>query len=658
MQKLLSRFLCAIVLCLTALTAHAKECASTTCFTCCSTTCSTDDRARCTSVFIPRSVGDDLVRQATYRNYIYHDDCDNICFGGNFSIEYRFQRSRRNNTIARNLFGGTTLHFQGSAIKAGPNGDPRALIADNFGLSPDTDNVLTFCPRITNNIFDFQLYLDLSKFWDGLFIQINLPLAKSSWDLHMRGPLVSNARTTCSTQCISTCSTSNALPIPSQVPFNPGCMSTVYIPGVNPPVFNIVEPAPTFTKALSGTFLFGDMQTNWIAGHIVPCKQSDTKLASVNLIAGFTLYECPDYHLGAFARAAAPTGTDNNQCCSVINLFSPAIGENHWKLGGGLTGHAELYNCDNDHGVDVYFEGYVETLFEHDQIRSFDFRHKGCLSRYMLLKEFDPVTKLYTGKLINGINFTTRKIKTQINLQGEGQFEFVYSNRCGFSAGIGYNFYGRSDEKFRETCAPCGAILPDTVFGFKGCSAIEGQCYAVTNNAGVVTIDSPLEITATPLNSTESNATIRMCGTVDNGQAVTTALPANPGDTGTVCFASCSFTPAVITPGIQVSGLDTVHDTVVIGTGATAITQPLAVRSGAADTPQPIFINPDQDLDLCSGLLKSQITNKIFGHVDYAWDTCYGTPSVRLGAEVEFASCCDRGAMNAWAIFLDGGIAF
>ena len=105
-------------------------------------------------------------------------------------------------------------------------------------------------------------------------------------------------------------------------------MSTVYVPGSDPLTFNVVEPAPSFISALSGTFLFGDMQTNWNAGQFAPRKQSDTRLASVNIILGFTLYECPDYHIGVFGRAAAPTGTDNNECCSTLNVFYPNIGEN------------------------------------------------------------------------------------------------------------------------------------------------------------------------------------------------------------------------------------------------------------------------------------------------------------------------------------------
>ena len=35
----------------------------------------------------------------------------------------------------------------------------------------------------------------------------------------------------------------------------------------------------------------------------------------------------------------------------------------------------------------IYLDGYVMALLENTQLRSFDFKKRGCMSRYMLLKE-------------------------------------------------------------------------------------------------------------------------------------------------------------------------------------------------------------------------------------------------------------------------------
>ena len=90
MQNIILRFLC-ILTCITAYLMHAENTCSTCMNNC--TTYSLNDH--CTSIFIPRSVGDNLVHQALYLSYDYKDDCcETPCFGGTFSVEYRYQQSR------------------------------------------------------------------------------------------------------------------------------------------------------------------------------------------------------------------------------------------------------------------------------------------------------------------------------------------------------------------------------------------------------------------------------------------------------------------------------------------------------------------------------------------------------------------------------------
>ena len=73
-----------------------------------------------------------------------------------FGIEY--QRSFNNNDIAQCLFGKSCLQFQGSQVA---DRDPRALIADYFGLSDLFNGTLKFDPHIRNANFHFQSYADL-----------------------------------------------------------------------------------------------------------------------------------------------------------------------------------------------------------------------------------------------------------------------------------------------------------------------------------------------------------------------------------------------------------------------------------------------------------------------------------------------------------------
>jgi hypothetical protein len=432
-------------------------------------------------------------------------------------------------------------------------------------------------------------------------------------------------------------------------------MGDLFQPAPNDTLLNPVSPAATFSSALGGTFLFGDMQTAWSSGRFNFTCSEDTKLASFNIILGYNIYECPDYNFGIFLRTAAPTGTDESECCTTKNVFSNHIGDNHWKLGGGITGHAELYNCDDQNFVNVYIEGYAEHLFSRCQTRSFDFKNKGCLSRYMLLKEFDPVANTYLSNMINGIDFASRSVSTSIGVQGEAIIEFIYSNSCGLSTGLGWNIYGRSDEKACSIGSPCNGAISGRTFGFKGCAPVEAAGYIIPS-AGVGSCSPDITPTATPvaftLNSTQSDATITSCGTTDNAQNL--QLGCIGTDSGFIYVNTCANNPSSLTSGtITVASLTVAQDSSstvpVITTVTGAVTN---------DTPDPVILNPATAFDIKSGLLKSQVTNKIFGHLDYSWTDCDWTPKIYIGAEVELASEEDCQAMNAWGIFVGGGVAF
>lgn len=69
--------------------------------------------------------------------------------------------------MAQDIFGCDTLTFQGAEFNKG-----NALIAEYFCMGPDTNVSNKFCPKIRNNVLDFQLQLSGEKIW----AQINLPV--------------------------------------------------------------------------------------------------------------------------------------------------------------------------------------------------------------------------------------------------------------------------------------------------------------------------------------------------------------------------------------------------------------------------------------------------------------------------------------------------
>lgn len=628
MHKHFQRFLYACLL-LIAGTLKADDCCNDT-TSCCDCSCS--------SVFVLRSVGDDLRRQAIYRNFRpdaqVSEDC---CFGnGVFGIDYRFQRSRHGDNIARSLFGSNVLLFQGSNVA---DRNPLALMADNFGLASDTNQQIGFCPRFTNNIIDFELYFELNNLCNGLFVQLNAPVCRTKFRINaFDGSGMTLATNSCNNNCNNGCNNDcndcgqSLLPPASTTSFCPGYVGPVLTVVSTGEVLNPLPPLTSFEAALVS---FG-----------LGCNRTETKLASFNMILGYNAWVCDDYNVGIFLRAAAPTGT-NYTCCDLRAEFAPEVGDNHWKLGGGLTGRYDLYNCDDDHFVTIYAEGYAEHMFDHCQSRTFDFRDKGCLSRYMLLKEFVGTTP--TGSILPGLAFTTRSIKTSVSVQGEGQIEIGYRNNCGFSAGLGWNIYGKSGESACALGNPCDPAVIGKNYGFKGCTQVQNLCIAVGSDGGGSTafVNDPAVFTTSPNNSTASASDIHTCGAIDNPVFSTTAttFPAGPS---IICVDACS--PGFTTPvaGQAVVLPDPANGTVTING--------VVVDFSVASTP-PVFISAD-DIDINSGLARSQLTNKIFGHIDYEWENCDYVPKVYFGGEVEFASESRCAGMSAWAVFLGGSIDF
>ena len=409
---------------------------------------------------------------------------------------------------------------------------------------------------------------------------------------------------------------------------------------------NPITPLASLASALNGA-PFGDYQGRSYGRFSGYCN--DTKFAGFYCDLGYNFLECPDYHLGLYLKIVAPTGTDMNSENHVANLFYPVIGDFHWQLGGGISGHWEIYNCDDDHVLTAYLQAYATHLFGREQVRTFDLTN-GPMSRYMLMKEF-TTTNTYANKLWSVIDWSTRRAEVKVDAKGEALIEFIYNNNCGFSAGIGYELYGRSKEK---VCCPyntpLNSSLENKIVGLKGCAPVDAPLYGLAANvvqAGVINsyYNAAYPAPATPhgLGSTQSTATAYTCGTVDNKIALVDAVTnnvvySNPliytnpvGLTGTTVAVEDSATGNLaIAPAGNVTGL-TANPTVLTGTS----------------------------LNRCSAALKGYITNKVFGHIDYTWDDCHNwKPVIYVGAEGEFASRCDKNAMNAWGFWLGGNIAF
>ncbi len=618
-----------------------NSCNTSGCFSC----------NNCHSIFLPRDQGANLAYFG-FAPYTHKFDMD--CFYGGWDIGFEYKQSFKNHRIAECLFGNDTLTFLGTDALISGTRPTCALIADNFGISPFANGSIEFRPRIRNELINFNFYLGFDEWWSGFWIKAWAPLVFAQWNLRgecTNTPCGTNnccnfsdsscnnscdsscnnscGSSNCNVGCSNTCSLSNTCTLVT-TPFPAGCVAPVSA--------GAITPASSIQQALSGDFTFGNMTTPWNFGRFRFCDQKKVALADIWVQFGYNFWNCEDYHVGAFFQFVAPTGTKLDQKWA-RNVFSPIIGNGkHWEVGGGLSAHAEIWSCE-DQSWTVYLEGYANHLFKNCQVRSFDFLGNGCLSRYELLAEYTLTGTTYTanGNLINAINFNTRRAESRISVKGEAIIKFVYRN-CGWSAGIGYDFFGQDHEKLCiKSGALCDPSLDSRFFGIRGCTPVQGLLYTTTLIGGA---GAPVFATATPtavnVTASESNATATACGTVDH--AVSTLVSPVTGVAGSVVLDPC--VPFTVTS--------------LVTTVASATATPNLIVSNSVP---PVLVSVDS-LDPRSGAAARQIIHKLFGTLDYSWLECDYTPFVGIGVEADFASCKNTCSLNQWGVWIKGGMAF
>lgn len=602
-------------------------------------------------LLIPRNQGANTARELVGFQDFMHLGPQPDSYGV-FGVALEYVRSFEPEKIARQLFGRGEqrsgcdcscpdsqdlffLRFQGS--KAADRKE-WSLLADNFGLSQDYDGSLKIKPRIDNFIVDFQVYLDFENWAPGLWCRINAPVTNTRWDLFDN-----------EFECVNGSNSVEEI--------NEGSKNT------NFPVCYMAEteatPTPNILTALDGEFLFGDMQTEWKFGKFSSERLHQTRIADIDFIFGYDFLSCHNSHFGLFIQASAPTGNAPD----AEYIFEPIVGNgHHWGLGGGLTAHVTFFENDCDQSMELWIEGNVQHLFWDRQRRSFDFKQQGPLSRYMLLKEFDEDGQ-YSGRLINGINFATRNVETQMKIMGDASIKLAYRNNH-FSADIGYNIWGRAAEEVRPCCIKdCLSLsdVADNTFGFKGCEGVCALNYTANGeNPNLITTQAnPAQ---QMLVNTSSDATAFNCGTVDNGANING--PVAGENTATLAWDS-----------------NQTLDTAVVGPTDMQVE---AFNSNNQDNPV-IFAQNSNSLklltqdDLNFVGARSSMTHKVFGYIGSSWHESDFAPFIGIYGEVEFDAkriayedCCVEvseadvqqmktfrdSAINQWGLGIKGGCAF
>ena len=597
-----------------------------------------------------RSQGSNTARQLVgWQTEIHKPEmCE---FYGASYLAFEYTRSFNSCGIARALFGSDTLKFAGSLVK-----DRRAdeLVADNFGLDRHFRGKLKFKPRIENFIFEFGFYLGLDQWVQNLYLRIHAPVVHTRWSLGSCGDC--RRQSPCfGGQRFPFCYVdSSAVALQNAITTN----NTTNEPVETSPTGS----AGTLQEALSGDFVFGDMQTPWRSGHFDFCRRIRNGLADIDLILGYDFINNDCYYFGAFLQAVLPTGRKTRS----EFVFDPVVGNGgHFELGAGLSAHSILW-AGEDYNLSVYFEGNITHLFRSRQCRLFDLLHNGPFSRYLLLKEFNSDgTKLtYNGNLYNATEFATRAANVRLSVKGDASIKLAY-RWCGFGLDIGYNIYGHTHEKITLRC-DTHCDLDTRKLGIKGTESVCCEKWTVADVNGVPSVFLPG--TAFPENATAPTGCPRLKPVAmettqvnNNTQAHTTAftvVPRNtqvyiPNNSCTVCLNfddRAAFESAV-------------RDNPDFDTGIPLSTLPQLPGVRVSNI-SPTQLLPDARavLNVRSAEAPSYLTHKIFMHLNYMWeDPCGWNPHVGIGGEVEFngkLKHCTRFGVEQWGVWVKGGISF
>jgi hypothetical protein len=530
------------------------------------------------SVFIPRSQGTNTARElAGWEEFIHQYGVGDYYLTTGHALGY--YHSFRPERIARELFGERILRFAGSRV---PNRGRCELLADNFGLADTLRGFVTIDPVIENLIFDNQFFIGLDPLCCGLYVRIHMPIVYTRWNLNLSQKIESET---------------------FQL-FPAGYMAD-----------ESVDASSDIIKALRGQNTFGDMQTPWSFGQIKNGSRTKAGLADIDLILGYDFKQTDTSHIGIYGQAAFPTGSRLN----AQELFQPLVGNaHHLEIGFGLSGHIILLESDAHNNLAFYLEGNLVHMLRNTQIRSFDFCRNGPLSRYLLLKELteEGGQLTYAGSLINAINFATRSVSVSIPAKGDLSAKLAIRTPH-VIADIGYNFYGRTSEKvyFQD-------YSDERIYAIKGTEGIAGLEYTTEG------MQFGSFVKDLPLNSSQSQATIRTPGLTDNAQLASTS----------------SSSDIVVSAFSRQEG---------------SLEGPDVQRAFISAPPRVVTVN---DLHKASGTSPSQATHKVFGYIGYnmfEFDWC-ANPYLGIGGEVEFDALTfeDRSSLNQWSVWLKGGFEF
>ena len=360
----------------------------------CSISCNSDcdDCNNCDSrtTFIPRQVNFDSTYELALNNYWhYYNNAPCRPFVYLHAVPF-FQKSRRGDRLARFLLPSDSNSLTvGELGTAATDVDINSLflgLVTPCGVAPFRSTI-SICPERKAFGAVLYAYFDLCSFWDGLWASVNFTPMRAEHRLNFRERLESAEGS--------------------------------------------VAGRGTVSDVLTGdTFLR--------FGRFFRGRRSRTGVDDIQVKFGWNFWDTDCGHAGIYSVFGLPTGRRLNG----RHIFEPVVGSKHFSTGVGLNFDYMVWQWCNSN-VNFMFDFKYRYVFQHDEIRSFDFCCNGEFSRFLPLVTF---ADRCPGDNAAAINFFTNCVR----VEPRSTIDFwtaLHYEWCGWNLELGYNLWWRDSER-------------------------------------------------------------------------------------------------------------------------------------------------------------------------------------------------------------------
>jgi hypothetical protein len=372
-------------------------------------------------------------------------------FYGDFAITLGWQQN-----FSRYRLSSYFLTKCGSASVGLNAADGAAAVSDirasDLGLSTTFSGSAWLCPKYQDFIADFDLYLAWDEFIQGLWTELRIPFVHSRWNAGL-GTSVSAAG---------------------------GDNYAFEVDGDSEAQYAVIEAAggPTpvvytgncaLSSALLGNSAFGDAP-RLAAGKMVNCTKTANGLGGIRLEVGYDFLRRERGSMGLALDVQFPVANKpaKNNCCCDLYTFDPKVGSQHaWKVGGVLRAQYMLWDRDESKRIDMYFDGRVAGSFSGETTRLLGLQANNTtlFNQYLLLKKYSVSGDVATYQgLERAANKLTARVKAKYSTEAQVTLMFQYRNG-GYVGNLGWNFFGRGEEKL---CLKCLCNADDYYYTIKG----------------------------------------------------------------------------------------------------------------------------------------------------------------------------------------------